>query len=56
MTDRISQLMGRLPEEIDAVLTARRNGDLHRRCIGVGLPRDVQNVLNGVNELIDRSN
>ena len=43
-------------EEIDAVLTARRNGDLHRRCIGVGLPRDVQNVLNGVNELIDRSN
>ena len=43
-------------EEIDAVLTARRNGDLHRRCIGVDLPRDVQNVLHGVNELIDRSN
>ncbi len=43
-------------EEIDAVLAARRNGDLHRRCIGVDLPRDVQNVLNGVNELIDRSN
>ena len=40
-------------EEIEAVLTARRNGDLFRRCIGVNLPRDVQNVLKNINELID---
>ena len=43
-------------EEIEAVLTARRNGDLFRRCIGVNLPRDIQNVLKNINELIDRSN
>ena len=42
-------------EEINTVIAANRAGDLRRRCSGADLPRDVEAVFNGVNDLLDRS-
>jgi hypothetical protein len=41
-------------EEIHAVISAHRNGDIMRRCIGSDLPRDFKTVFNGLNEVLDR--
>lgn len=40
-------------EEIDAVIDARHSGDRLRRCTGAGLPRDVERIYSGINEIID---
>ena len=40
-------------EEIDAVIDARHSGDRLRRCPGAGLPRDVERIYSGINEIID---
>ncbi|MBU0970040.1 MAG: hypothetical protein KKC20_05300 [Proteobacteria bacterium] len=41
-------------EEINAVISANRNGDTMRRCSGSDLPRDVRSLFNGVNEFLDK--
>ncbi len=41
-------------EEIQAVVSARLNGDTLRRCTGSDLPRDFKTVFDGLNEVLDR--
>jgi len=41
-------------EEIHTVISARRKGDIMRRCTGADLPRDVKIVFNDINEFLDR--
>jgi len=40
--------------ELNAVITAYRNGDIMRRCSGVDLPQDVRAVFQGINEILDQ--
>lgn len=40
-------------EEIHDVISARRSGDVFRRCVAADAPNDVAFVFNGVNELLD---
>lgn len=50
---RIVRNLARPFEEIDAVIDARHSGDRLRRCTGAGLPRDVERIYSGINEIID---
>ncbi|SMC99322.1 hypothetical protein SAMN02746065_11944 [Desulfocicer vacuolatum DSM 3385] len=40
--------------EIEAVVRAHQNGDIMRRCTGADVPGEVQNLFDGVNELLDK--
>lgn len=40
--------------EIHDVITAQRNGETMRRCVGADLSQDVAVVFTGINELLDR--
>ena len=40
--------------EIEAVISAHQNGDIMRRCTGTDVPREVQSLFDGVNELLDK--
>jgi len=51
---RISNNMVIPMEEIEAVIYAHQNGDIMRRCNGTDVPREVQSLFNGVNELLDK--
>jgi len=41
-------------EEIHAVITANREGQAHRRCTNYGAPREVRDVFEGINQILDR--
>lgn len=41
-------------EEISSVLSAHKNGDRMRRCSGFGLPYEIKNLFNELNEFIDK--
>lgn len=41
-------------EEINAVITAYRNGDTMRRCSGADLPADFVSIFYGINEVLDQ--
>jgi len=41
-------------EEVHAVITAQRRGEIMRRCSGTDLPQEVKLVFSGINELLDQ--
>jgi len=42
-------------EEMHAVVSAHRNGDTMRRCVGADLPKDIKAVFDELNEFLDNN-
>lgn len=41
-------------EEIHAVITAQRRGEIRRRCSGADLPQEMKIIFDGINEILDQ--
>lgn len=41
--------------ELNRVLQAHRNGDVHRRCYGLNLSREIRSIFDALNEVLDRT-
>jgi hypothetical protein len=52
---RMEQYVMHPLEEIHAVIAAQRNGETLRRCTGTDLSRDIQEIFDGINEMLDQS-
>ena len=43
-----------LIQEVDGIVKFLDSGDIMRRCNGTDVPREVQSLFNGVNEILDK--